>query len=82
MPENIKIITEGLIFIGSGYKESTPLSNINETIIWEAELNTLTLGNNLSRTYNKSEPSSKKRKRDINTCEYNPSVFVTEKKYY
>ncbi len=58
----------------SNYKKSTPFSNIDETIIREAELDTLTLGDDLSRTYNKSRPSSKKRKRDINIYEYNPSV--------
>ncbi len=49
-------------------------------IIWEAELNILTLGNNLSRIYNKFRLSSKKRKRDINIYKYNPSVSTTWKK--
>ena len=63
-----------------GYRKSTPLSDINETIIREAELNTLTLENNLSKTYNKSELSSKKRKRDINIYKYNSFVSITWKK--
>src|SRR6266536_5425653 len=67
-------------FIEPGYKEFTPLSDVNETIIREAELNTLTLENDPSKTYNKSKPSSKKRKRDINTYEYNSSVFTAWKK--
>ena len=70
------MITEKPTPIGFNHKESTPLSNMDETIIREAELNTLTLENDLSRTYNKSGPSSKKRKRDINTYEYNPSVSI------
>ncbi len=67
MIEDVEITTKKPIFIESDYRESTSLSNINETIIiWEAELDTLTLGDDLSRIYNKSRPSSKKRKRDIN----------------
>ncbi len=80
MPEDIKIITEGSAPTGSGYKESTPLSNMDETIIRKAELNALTLENDLFRTYNKSESSSKKRKRDINTCGYDFSVSAAWKK--
>ncbi len=74
------MITEGPVSIGSDYKESTPLSDVDETIIWEAELNILILGNNLSGIYNKSRLSSKKCKRDINIYGYNPSVFAAWKK--
>jgi len=35
------------MFTGSGHRKSTPLFNIDKTIIREAELDTLTLGNNL-----------------------------------
>ncbi len=65
------------MFTGPDYRESTSFFNIDETIIRETELNTLTLGNNLFRIYNESGLSSKKRKRDINIYKYNPSVFVT-----
>ncbi len=78
--EDVEMITEGSTFIGPDYRESTPFSNIDETIIWEAELDTLILGNDPSRTYNESGPSSKKHKRDINIYEYNPSVSTTWKK--
>ncbi len=77
MPEDIKIITEGFTSTEFNYKESTHFFNINEMIIREAELNSLTLENNLSRIYNKSGLSSKKRKRDINIYGYNPSVSTT-----
>ncbi len=80
MPKDIKIITEKLALIGFGYKKSTPLSDVDETIIREAELDTLTLGNDLSGTYNESGLSSKKRKRDINIYGYDSSVFVAWKK--
>jgi len=70
------MITKGFTPTGFNYKESTLLSDVDETIIREAELNILTLENDLSRTYNKSGSLSKKRKRDINTYKYNPSVFV------
>ncbi len=70
MTEDVKITTKRSTSIRSDYRESTPLSNIDETIIREAELDTLTLGDDPSGIYNKSGPSSKKRKRDINTCEY------------
>ncbi len=80
MPEDIKITTKKFTPTEPNHKKSTPLSNINETIIREAELNTLTLENDPSKTYNKSKPSSKKRKRDINTYEYNPSVSTAWKK--
>ncbi len=72
--------TEGPTSIKSNHKESTPLSDVNETIIREAELDTLTLENDLSETYNKSGPSSKKRKRDINIYKYNSSVSTAWKK--
>ncbi len=71
------MITKRSTSTGFNYKESTPLFNIDETIIREAELNILTLEDNLSRIYNKSKSSSKKRKRDINIYEYNPSVSAT-----
>ncbi len=61
---------------GPNHKKSTPLSDVDETIIREAELDTLILGNDPSKIYNKSEPSSKKRKRDINIYKYNSSVFA------
>ncbi len=64
----------------SSYKESMFFSNIDETIIREVELDTLTLGDDLSGIYNKSRLSSKKRKRDINIYEYNLSVSITWKK--
>ncbi len=53
---------------------------MNETIIWEAKLDTLTLGDDPSKIYNESEPSSKKRKRDVDICGYNPSVSAAWKK--
>ncbi len=74
MREDIEMITEGSTFIGPNYKESTPFSDINETIIREAELDALTFGDDLSGIYNKSGLSSKKHKRDVNIYEYNPSV--------
>src|SRR6266536_671700 len=74
------MITEEPTSTGFGYKKSTSFSDLDETIIRETELNTLILGNDLSGTYDKSGPSSKKRKRDINIYEYNPSVFVVWKK--
>ena len=64
----------------SNYRESTSFSNIDETIIREAELDILTLGNDLFEIYNKSGPSSKKRKRNINIYECNPSVSIAWKK--
>ncbi len=75
MIEDVEMITEGSTPTGPGYRESTPLSDIDETIIREAELNTLILENDPSGTYNKSKPSSKKRKRDINT--YGCDFFVS-----
>ncbi len=71
------MITKKPTFIKFNYKESTPLSNMDETIVREAELNILTLENDLFGTYNKSKLSSKKRKRNINIYKYNPSVFTT-----
>jgi len=80
VPEDIKITTKKPTPTESGHKKSTPLSNMDETIIREAKLNTLTLGNNPFRIYDKSGLSSKKHKRDINTYGYNPSIFTTWKK--
>ncbi len=80
MSEDIKIIIERPTSTGLNYKEFTSFSDINETIIRETELNILTLGNDLSRIYNKFELSSKKRKRDINIYECNPSVSTAWKK--
>src|SRR6266498_3740967 len=80
VPEDIKIITKKPAPTGSDHKKFTSLFNINETIIRETELNTLTLEDDSSGIYNKSKPSSKKRKRDINIYEYNPSVFIAWKK--
>ncbi len=80
VPEDIKIITKGSTPTGPGYKESTPFSDVDETIIREAELDVLTLGDDPSRTYNESGLSSKKRKRDINIYGYNPSVSAAWKK--
>ncbi len=76
MPEDIKMIIKGSALTGSDYKESISLSDMDETIIREAELDILTLGDDLSGIYNKSKSSNKKCKRDINICGYNPSVFV------
>jgi len=70
------MITEGSTFTESDYKKSTPLFNMDETIIWEAELNILTLKNDSCRIYDKSRLSSKKRKRNINIYECNPSVSI------
>ncbi len=80
MIEDVKITIKKSTPIKSNYKKSTPLSNINETIIRKAELNTLTLGDDLSRIYDKFGLSSKKRKRDIDTCGCDPSVFIVWKK--
>ncbi len=74
------MITEGFTSTGSNYREFTPLSNIDEMIIREAELNILTLGDHLFRIYNKFRLSSKKRKRDINIYRYDLSVSVAWKK--
>ena len=49
-------------------------------IIWEAELDALTLGDDLFGIYNESGSSSKKRKRDVDICGCDFSVFVTWKK--
>ncbi len=80
MLEDIKITIKKSVSTEPNYKESTSLSDIDETIIREAELDTLTLENDPSGIYNKSGPSSKKRKRDINIYEYNPSVSAAWKK--
>ncbi len=74
------MITKKSASTESSYRESTSFSDIDETIIWEAELDILTLGNNPSEIYNESGPSSKKRKRDINIYEYDFSVFTAWKK--
>ena len=76
MTEDIEMITKRFTSTESDYREFTSFSNMDESIIREAELDTLTLGDDLFRTYNKSRLSSKKRKRDINIYEYNPSVFI------
>jgi len=78
--EDIEIITKKPTSTEPNHRESTPLSNIDETIIREAELNTLTLGDDPSRIYNKSKSSSKKRKRDINIYKYDSSVSAAWKK--
>ena len=70
------MITEKSTSTESSHKKSTPLSDVDETIIREAELNTLTFGDDSSGIYDKSEPSSKKRKRDINIYRYNPFVSI------
>ena len=80
MIEDVEMITEGSTFTGPDYREFTPLSDMDETIIREAELNTLILGDDLSGTYNKSGPSGKKRKRDINIYRYDSSVSTAWKK--
>ena len=74
------MIIEGFTSIGFGYKEFTSFSDVDETIIREAKLNTLTLEDNLFRIYNESGLSSKKRKRDINICGCDSSVSVVWKK--
>jgi len=71
VPEDIKITTKKPTPTEPNYKKSTSLSNIDETIIREAELDILTLGDDLSRIYNESGLSNKKRKRDINIYGYN-----------
>ncbi len=80
MTEDIKITTKKSTSIKSGHKESTPLFNVDETIIQEVELDILTLGDDPSRIYDKSGLSSKKRKRDINIYGYDPSVSAAWKK--
>ncbi len=82
--EDIKMITKKSVFTGLNYKESTFFSDIDEMIIREAELDTLTLGNDLFRIYNKSGLSSKKRKRDINIYKYDFFFCVcsVKKEYY
>jgi len=78
--EDVEMITEGSTFIESNYREFMSLSDMDETIIREAELDILTLGDNLSGIYDESGLSSKKRKRDINICGCDPSVFIAWKK--
>ena len=74
------MITKTSTSTGSDYRKSTSFSNIDETIIREAQLDILILGNDLSEIYNKSGLSSKKRKRDVNICGYDPSVSAAWKK--
>ncbi len=74
--EDVEIITERPTSIESNYTEFTSLSNMDETIIREVELDTLTLGNDPSGIYNESGPSSKKRKRNINIYGCDLSVFA------
>ncbi len=69
------MITKESTSTESNYKESISLSNINETIIREAELNILILEDDLSKIYNKFRLSSKKRKYNINIYKYN--LFVS-----
>src|SRR6266536_4504154 len=80
MPEDVEMITEKSTPTESNYKKSTPLSNVDETIIREAELDILILEDDLSGIYIKSRSSNKKRKRDINICRYDPSVSIMWKK--
>ena len=77
MTEDVEITTKKSAPTESSYRESTPLSNIDETIIQKTELDALTLENDPSGIYNKSGLSSKKRKRDINIYGCDPSVFIT-----
>ncbi len=76
MIKDIKIITKKSTFIESGYKKFTSFSDIDEMIIREAKLDTLTFENDLFKIYNKSGLSSKKYKYNINIYKYNPSVSV------
>ncbi len=70
------MIIEKFASTGSGYRESTSFSDVNETIIRKGKLDILTLGDDLFGIYNKSGSSSKKRKRDINIygCDFSVSV--------
>ena len=77
MSEDVEMIMKESAPTGFDYKESTSLSDMDETIIREAELNVLTFGNNLSGIYDESGLSSKKRKRDINICGCDFSVSAT-----
>ena len=74
MTEDVEIITKKSTSIGFDYRESTSFSDIDDTIIWEAELDILTLENDLFGIYDESGLSSKKRKRDINIYGYDSSV--------
>jgi len=78
--EDVEMTTERFTSIGFGYREFTSFSDVDETIIREAELDILTLEDDLFGIYNKSGPSSKKRKRNINIYECNPSVSIAWKK--
>jgi len=75
--EDIKITTKKPTPTEPDYRKSTPFSDIDETIIREAELDILALENNPSKIYNKSRSSNKKRKHNINIYENNPSVSTT-----
>ena len=76
MPEDIKITTKKPTPTEPNYKKSTSLSNIDETIIREAELDILILENDLSGIYDESGSSSKKCKRDVNIYRYDFSVII------
>ncbi len=78
MIEDIKIITERPVFIEPDYREFTSFSDIDEMIIWEAELNILTFGDDLSGIYNKSGLSSKKCKYSINIRFQCLGLFILE----
>ncbi len=80
MIEDVEMITKESASTGSDYKKFTPLSDVDETIIRETELDTLIFGDDLSETYDKSGLWSKKRKRDVDIYEYNFSVSVAWKK--
>ncbi len=66
MLEDIEMTIERLVFIEFGYKKSTSFFDMDETIIRETELDTLTFEDDLFGIYDESGLSSKKRKRDIN----------------
>ena len=53
---------------------------MDETIIWKAELDILTLEDDLSGIYDKFGLSSKKCKRDVNICGCDLSVSIVWKK--
>ncbi len=74
------MITEKPTLIEPDYGEFTSLSNINETIIREIELDILILEDDLSGIYNEFKPSSKKYKRDINIYGYDFFVSAAWKK--
>ncbi len=80
MLEDIEMTIERLVFIEFGYKKSTSFFDMDETIIRETELDTLTFEDDLFGIYDESGLSSKKRKRDINICGCDSSVSVVWKK--